>query len=107
MMAAAPIVQPFSGEEKETGNARPSFVHRMAQDPAVSCLRFFLCESIEGQVELQHVHARLAEDPECASFRICGDNLPHLVFGETADPRDTGNLELSSSGTDVWIKPTC
>jgi hypothetical protein len=49
--------------------------------------------TVESQIERQHVHARLAEQAEEATFRLLLDELTDTIFGHVARFRNTGHLK--------------
>ena len=42
------------------------------------------CEVIEGEIQFEDVHARLAEEDELPRHRIFGHQTAHLRFGDLA-----------------------
>jgi hypothetical protein len=64
------------------------------------CHRF---RTIERQIELQHVDARLTEEPELAAFGMSGNESPDLILSQPAFARDPGDLELRRGRRDVRV----
>src|SRR5579884_3169980 len=58
---------------------------------------------VEGKVQLEHVHTRLAEEPERAPVGVLVDQPLNVGKRQMADGRDTACLQLSVGGRDVGI----
>ena len=61
--------------------------------------------AIEGQVQQQDINPRLAEDPRRSRPRVLGDQLPHLIFAQTARMSNTCNLQVGRRRTYLGIQP--
>ena len=60
---------------------------------------------VEGEVEREHVHARLTHEAERAVVRVLVDELEHARELEPALPRDARRLESGVVGRDVGVEP--
>jgi len=59
---------------------------------------------IQGQVELQDVDPRLAQEPELAAFHMLLDQTANGVFGKAPCFRHVSNLIERGSRTDVGVE---
>jgi hypothetical protein len=62
--------------------------------------------AIEGQVQQQDIYAGLAEDSDRSRPRVFCDQLPHLIFAQTACTSNTCNLQVRRRRTYLGIQPT-
>src|SRR5208283_5661951 len=60
--------------------------------------------AIEGQVQQQDVHPRLAEDSRRSRPRVLGNQLPDLIFAHAARVGNTRHLEVGGGGTYLGIE---
>ena len=61
---------------------------------------------VEREVQLEHVHARLAEEAERAAVGVLVDELEHLVLASRPRAsRDPGRLDARVLGRDVRVEP--
>jgi hypothetical protein len=61
--------------------------------------------SIEGQVQQQDIYAGLAENPRRSRPRVFSNQLPHLIFAQTACTSNTRSLQLRRRRTYLGIQP--
>src|SRR3984893_17686448 len=61
-------------------------------------------QMVEREIELQYVHARLAQEPKQATFRVVHDELADAIFGQIARLGNTGHLEKGRLRRDVRIE---
>ena len=61
-------------------------------------------EVVEGEVELEHVHARLAEEPEVAAVGVVVDEREHLVELEAPLVGHASGLEAGVGDGDVRVE---
>ena len=64
-------------------------------------------QSVERQIELEHVHPRLAQEAQPAVLGVGGDQLAHLRLGQVAGGSDAGDLELGCGRADVADRARC
>ena len=88
---------------------RPSFEHREgladarrgaevdAERAASHARRARPSSAVEGEVQLEHVDARLAEEPERAAVRVLVDQREHLVERQAARRGDARRLQRGRS----------
>src|SRR5512132_2841288 len=74
----------------------------MRSSPRAIALR--LRPLVQGEVELEDVHARLAEEAEGAAVRIVVDQLEDVCERKAADPRDAGSLRTGVGARDVRVE---
>src|SRR5215831_7081291 len=61
--------------------------------------------AVESEVQGEHVHTRLAEQAEPATFRVLGHQLAHTLRIELAGLRHSRHLVEGGGGADVRIEP--
>src|SRR5262245_56098128 len=59
---------------------------------------------VQRKIELQHVHARLAENAERAAERMLRNERAHLFDRNTTRFRDANGLKIGVARTDVRIQ---
>jgi hypothetical protein len=59
---------------------------------------------VQGQVQFQHIHARLAEEAVLAAFGVRGYKLANTLCAHAARSGYAGNLHVGRSGTDVRVQ---
>ena len=59
---------------------------------------------VEGEVELEDMDARFAEDAELATLGIRGDELPYGRYLKVAGTGDALDLVVGSGRTDVRVE---
>ena len=59
---------------------------------------------VKGEVQLEDVHTRFAEQSEGAACDVLLDELANLLFRETAGLRDAGRLEQGIVRSDVGVE---
>ena len=70
----------------------------------LACRRSLGRERVQGEVELEDVDARLAEEPERASLGVLVDQRPDLRLAQAAFPGDAGDLLAGVGGADVRVE---
>ena len=59
---------------------------------------------VQGEVQLQHIHARFPQDSKLAGLKMLLDQSPQLVLGEIPLSGDARHLKIGSGGGDVGVK---
>jgi hypothetical protein len=92
------------GWTHESGKGKRHTQHEADCEPHVwsSWARGLL--AVQGQVQGEHVHSRLAEKAERAPFNVPLDELPDRFRVELADPRDARDLVEGRGGADVRVE---
>ena len=62
-------------------------------------------KSVEVQVELKDVDARLTEEAKLPSFGVLGDESAHLLFADATLLRYARDLKCRSRGRNVRVEP--
>src|SRR5438105_7875651 len=66
--------------------------------------RFSSAHLIEREIQLQNIHAGIAEDTEISPIGVLLDELANFVFAQSASFGDTRDLQLGITQTDLWIE---
>ncbi len=72
--------------------------------PSVPSRHRYWSSSFEGEVELEHVDPRLAEEPERPALGVVVDEVEHVVDGEAALVGDPRGLEPGVGDRDVGVE---
>src|SRR5208282_6947558 len=72
--------------------------------PIIARPALFRAERVEGEVELQHIHVRLTENPEKTALGIVGDQLADLDRGKAPRLGDARRLKQGRRRGDVGVE---
>ena len=118
----APSDSPTLADDLEPTRARARPPHERAdEDPdhalrprrptlpsrAVRRVHDRLARLVEREVQLEHVDARLAEEPEAAAVGVLVDETQHLVDVHAPGFGDTRSLQAGVGDRDVRVEPGC
>ena len=81
--------------------------HELAREDAAACAghRLLPSELVESEIELEDVHAGLAEEAEAAPVRVVADQLLHRRERQVADRGDAARLQCGVRRRDVRVDP--
>src|SRR3984885_1001636 len=93
----------LSSSARTTMSRRNSEIARRSEVARVDMALLAPCEAVEGEVDLQHVYAGLAHEPEGVAVGVLRNKLVDLCQREVADGGDPVRLDVGIGDRDVRV----